>query len=195
MKADEKYDKGVSFTCDECSKKYDALKAEGSVPRKRFSMEERESWADGHQKCNICRELLPFDKFGKNKHKPNKIENWCKECRKPRSKGYYDKWIRDNSEMRMLISARGRSQKSNIPFSIKLEDIVIPEFCPVLGIRLDRDGGKCNDSTPSLDKFIPSKGYVRGNIAVVSWRANWIKQNSSIEEIEMLYSWMKDHCK
>jgi len=54
--------------------------------------------------------------------------------------------------------------------------VVVPEFCPVLGIKIvpGRQGkGKATeDNSPSLDKFIPEKGYVPGNIAVISWRAN-----------------------
>jgi hypothetical protein len=191
MKKDKRYPDGVSFTCLTCNKAYEVLRKEGKMDRSRFSKEERQTWKAGYRKCNLCRELLPFEKFGKNKYKEFGIENWCKDCRKPRSKGYYDKWVRDNAEQRMFISAKNRSKKQSIPFDIDIEDIIVPEYCPVLGIKLDRDGGKCNDSTPSLDKFIPELGYIRGNIFVVSWRANWIKQNSSLEEVEKLYLWMK----
>jgi len=97
--------------------------------------------------------------------------------------------------MRMLVSARSRAKRYNYPFDITIEDIVIPEFCPVLGIKLERNGGSCNYATPSLDKMIPELGYVKGNINVISWRANWIKQNATLEEITKLVKWMSnDSC-
>ena len=192
MKKDKRYPDGVSFTCRICSKEYENRRKLGELQYKRFSKEERDSWPEGYKKCRLCRDLLPFNRFGKNKYKEFGIENWCRECRKPISKGYYNKWIRDNAEMRMFISARNRSKKDNVPFSIDVLDIIIPEYCPVLGIKLDRDGGKCNDSTPSLDKLIPSLGYTKDNISVISWRANWIKQNSTLEEVEKLALWMKN---
>lgn len=191
MKKDKRYLDGRSFTCKQCSRIYESNRKSKNIEYKRFSKKERLSWPENHQICRSCREILPFEKFGKNKNKEFGIENMCKECRKPISKAYYAKWLKNNAEMRMFVSARNRSKKENIPFSITAEDIKIPEYCPVLGIKLDREGGKCNDSTPSLDKFIPELGYTKENINVISWRANWIKQNSTIAEIEKLYFWMK----
>lgn len=195
MKKDKRYPDGRSFTCKICSSEYENKRKNNQIVYKRFSKKERALWPKNHQLCRSCYQILPFEKFGKNRNKEFGIENMCRECRKPISKAYYNKWLRDNAEMRMFISARSRAKKEEIPFTITIEDIVIPEYCPVLGIKLDRDGGKCNDSTPSLDKFIPELGYVRDNIAVISWRANWIKQNSTIDEVEKLYLWMKNTLK
>jgi hypothetical protein len=191
MKSDKRYPDGKSFTCKECSNKYNKLLKNGEVRYKRYNKEERKSWLEGHKKCRSCLNILPIEVFGNNKNSYDGKNDRCKECRKPISKARYDKWIRDNAEMRMLISARNRAKNESIPFTININDIVIPEYCPVLGIKLDRDGGKCNDSTPSLDRFIPQLGYIKENVHVISWRANWIKQNSSLIEIEKLYLWMK----
>ena len=47
---------------------------------------------------------------------------------------------------------------------------------------------QCNyGDSPSLDRIFPESGYTKGNVRVISWRANWIKNNSTIEEIEKLY--------
>ena len=57
----------------------------------------------------------------------------------------------------------------------------IPDVCPVLGIPLDQDPkgkGERSDNSPSLDKFIPSLGYVKGNIHIISWRANHLKNDA-----------------
>jgi hypothetical protein len=91
----------------------------------------------------------------------------------------------------MLNSARCRAKKAGLPFDLKPEDIVFPECCPVLGVRLERSVGKSGPNSPSLDRIIPEKGYVKGNVAVISYRANAMKQDANIEEIEALLNWMK----
>ena len=86
-------------------------------------------------------------------------------------------------EYRMWVTTKSRANKEGIAFDIEISDIVIPEFCPLLGIRLIQGGGW---ATPSLDKLIPSKGYVKGNILVMSKRANTIKNNATIDELMLL---------
>lgn len=58
-----------------------------------------------------------------------------------------------------------------------ISDIIIPETCPMLGIKLefgfDKQGGNFN--SPSLDRIIPELGYTKGNVMVISKRANMIK--------------------
>jgi hypothetical protein len=86
--------------------------------------------------------------------------------------------------------ARYRATRDNLPFDITEEDIIIPAVCPVLGIPLEQNlGGKITDNSPTLDKIVPSKGYVKGNITVMSWRANSLKKDASFEEIRKLYEW------
>ena len=48
-----------------------------------------------------------------------------------------------------------------------------------------------HEGSPTLDKTIPALGYVPGNIAVISWRANRLKNNGTLEELEALVEWMR----
>lgn len=97
-----------------------------------------------------------------------------------------------HSKKNILSAARTRAKKQGVPFDLQMEDIEIPEICPVLGIEIKFAYGKANDNSPSLDKIIPSKGYIKGNVAIMSARANWIKRDASIDEIEKLLYWMKN---
>lgn len=88
----------------------------------------------------------------------------------------------------LLVSAKRRAKDSNLPFDLELDDIPeIPELCPLLGIPLRRGNGSVCHNSPSLDKIIPSLGYVKGNIQIVSHRANSIKSDASFEEFEAMY--------
>ena len=94
----------------------------------------------------------------------------------------------------MLTECKRRAKERGVPFNLEITDIQIPEFCPVLGVRLARGcgvGGSV-DSSPSLDCLIPSQGYVRGNVCVVSARANRIKTDASLDELVKVTSWMTE---
>ena len=91
----------------------------------------------------------------------------------------------------MLSSARKRSVKFNVPFNLTLKDIVIPDRCPSLGIYMPSDNAKVGYNSPTLDRLIPSKGYVSGNVEIISMRANLIKSNATYQEIQMVAEWVK----
>ena len=95
----------------------------------------------------------------------------------------------------LFYQSRVRAKAKGIANTLTLEDIIIPEFCPVLGIKLEQgkgSGGRI-DSSPSIDRIDTSKGYTPDNIKIISWRANKLKSNSSIEEMEAILNYMKEH--
>jgi hypothetical protein len=47
-------------------------------------------------------------------------------------------------------------------------------------------GGKPSPNSPSLDRIDNSKGYIEGNVIVVSWRANNLKRDASIQELQKI---------
>jgi hypothetical protein len=96
-----------------------------------------------------------------------------------------------SQEYIMWTSAKRRSKVKNIIFDIKYTDIVIPEFCPVLGIKLECHKNIMQDNSPTLDRLIPRKGYTKENIRVISYKANSIKRDASAEELEKVYNWLK----
>lgn len=97
----------------------------------------------------------------------------------------------------MFSGARIRARKENLPFNLDISDIILPEYCPILGLKLEFNSGASKDNSYSLDKIIPSKGYVKGNIKVISKLANTMKQNASIELLEKfaknIINYMKNH--
>jgi hypothetical protein len=94
-----------------------------------------------------------------------------------------------------LDVARRRAQVDGRLFSITIEDLLpLPEYCPVLGVLINYKGTKVRgfvNDCPSIDRFNPAKGYVPGNVRIVSWRVNRIKSDASIEELEAILRYMK----
>jgi hypothetical protein len=67
-----------------------------------------------------------------------------------------------------------------------MDDLDIPEYCPVLGCKLKLGYGKKLYSSPSIDRIDNSKGYIKGNVRVISHRANQLKSNMSVEEARLV---------
>jgi len=115
---------------------------------------------------------------------------------KTRKSTYYPErqreWRKQNRLRNLYTSIKSKCNFYEIAFNLSQEDLIIPEFCPVLGIPVYWSD-KRSDNTPSVDRLIPEKGYVKGNICVISNRANTLKNNASIEEIEKIFQYMKKH--
>ena len=86
---------------------------------------------------------------------------------------------------RLLSITKYRASKRGIPFNLTAEDVEIPDFCPVLGLPLYRNvGGRAQGpNSPTVDRINPNQGYVKGNVRVISSRANAIKSNATPEEL------------
>lgn len=92
---------------------------------------------------------------------------------------------------KLWAAAKERAKKKDLEFDIDPWDCEIPEVCPVFGIPLVRGRGKQHAGSPTLDRVDSSKGYIKGNVRVISQRANSLKQDASIEQLELLISYMK----
>ena len=92
----------------------------------------------------------------------------------------------------MFYDARKRAAALDLPFLIEPEHIVIPERCPVLGFLLTTKGQR--DTRPSLDRIIPSLGYVPSNVRVISFRANRIKSDATPDELRAVLAYSEGIC-
>lgn len=87
----------------------------------------------------------------------------------------------------MLYGIKQRAKRKGICFTLTKADIVIPTHCPVLGIPLvQTNKGLHQDDSPSLDRIVPSLGYVSGNVKIISWRANRIKCDATSKELQLI---------
>lgn len=96
--------------------------------------------------------------------------------------------------LRLFYRARTRAQERGVPFDLMPDDIDVPTHCPVLGLPLqvNHESRGSTRSSPTLDRLVPSKGYVKGNVVVISALANRIKQDAGSEEILKVGQWLRD---
>ncbi len=118
--------------------------------------------------------------------KTSKTVTLCPSCNSKRV-------TEQSPEVRMYRRAKARAAASGIEFSISKEDIVIPEFCPILGVKLEvfrgKPGGRKN--SPALDRKDSSKGYTVNNVWVISHLANMMKSSANDEELQAFANWVQ----
>jgi len=94
------------------------------------------------------------------------------------------KWLRTHPEARLLAVVKCRAKRKGLPFNLERDDIIIPELCPYLGLRLTPGWGDGNGPTAmSLDRIDNSKGYIKGNVEVISSLANVMKNSATPEQL------------
>jgi hypothetical protein len=100
------------------------------------------------------------------------------------------RWYRHDPATTMWHAAKSRAKDKGIIFTLNPTDIIVPTHCPVLGIPLFIAERGRSDNSPSLDRLHPEFGYVKGNVQVISFRANRIKNDATLDEIDKLHAWM-----
>ena len=137
--------------------------------------------------CKKCQLVLPLEDFAKNKQGKNGRRSECKPCNRKEQQ----QTKANNPEKRMLYAAQARASRDKIPFNLTLNDIKIPTHCPVYGTKLQYGLGSWLDNSPSLDKVVPSLGYIKGNVRVISHLANRHKNDMGVEQLEALLKYVK----
>lgn len=101
-------------------------------------------------------------------------------------------WYQNNKKNRningqiidMITRAKNRAIEKGVPFNLTIEDVMYTDICPLLNIPLNWEGGPRTKNTPSLDRIIPEKGYIKGNVRIISNLANMMKSYASSEELK-----------
>jgi hypothetical protein len=128
--------------------------------------------------CNITKSINEIVKMKKNK---DGYGSTCKSCMKLAS----DKFRNENPIKQMISCTKSSAKKRGIYFDLKKEDLIIPKFCPYIGVELKfsvGNGLRC--CAPTIDRIDNLKGYTKENIMVISHQANRLKSELSINELK-----------
>lgn len=164
-------------------------------------------------KCSKCKSLKDSSEFYKSLKYTRGFEYRCKECARQRSVEYHEDnreillfkwkskrenltqeqkkeianknrdWYRLDIRKRLLWRAKERSNKEGILCNLDLEDIIIPEVCPLLKVPFIYGGKYDKWFTYSIDRVDNSKGYIKGNIQVITYLANTMKSHASKQQL------------
>lgn len=131
------------------------------------------------RRCKICNEIKSLDLFscetGWTCAVCTNIKQQQKRLKNPEKyKKERRKYVKNYPIKSLLRNAKTRAKKKNLLFMLEKEDIIIPKFCPVLGI---------------LDRIDAKLEYVKGNVKVISWRANNLKRDATLEELKKIVNY------
>lgn len=130
-------------------------------------------------RCNVPKDEINFRP--KRKH--------CKKCEYE----MHTQWGRNNVTKVMIQSAKFRAKRDQVPFAITVEDVVIPEVCPVFGVVMKQGSRREHENSPTIDRIIPERGYVKGNIRVISHLANMLKSKATLEQLQKMILYLETH--
>jgi len=168
------------------------------------------------KKCYKCKELKSIESFHTDNTRKDKLSGKCKKCKNLVDKEYskkrrakrknlrknkikfedYNKRRRElhriDPTKRLWGGAKRRAKRKGIEFNILTYKSLpkVPKYCPILGILLKVGKGAGTDNSPSLDRINNNKGYTIENIQIISRKANQMKSNATLKEIEKLYNYM-----
>ena len=171
------------------------------------------------KQCLKCKDHKPRSSFSKDLSRKDKLRPYCKTCCSLYGKQWrennkdeitaYDKnyyvnnkagyrrrqqTFRENSTEKYLVGlARRRAKRKGLEFSLTFRDITIPAVCPVLGIAIELHRGSAQDSSPSIDRTDNAKGYTPDNVLIISKRANELKRDASLSELQRLASFYTEY--
>lgn len=107
------------------------------------------------------------------------------------------RWAAKNPVSYLCAIGRSRAKKIGVPFTITPEELVWPKLCPIMKIPLtvgrgcSKGTGGAAPSAASLDRIDPTKGYVPGNVQIVSMLGNLMKQNATPEQLRAFANWVR----
>lgn len=129
---------------------------------------------------DICRETQK--QLSKDKWRVKEKKKWS---------SYTRSWRERNPYKAKVSHFRAKSKQAGLPFDLDEQwfETNTPEFCPVLGIKLDQGDRR---SISSVDKLIPSEGYTKKNCRIISLKANMLKNDASVEELEKIIAYIKN---
>lgn len=169
------------------------------------------------KRCCKCKEYKIHHNFHRDSSRIDGFGIYCKECKSIKDKEYspkrrkypegyyYNRKIyedynqrrrnlhRLDPRIRLRGGAKGRAKKQGIYFNLKsYKDLPkVPKLCPVFNEPLIVGSGVATDFSPSLDRIDNNRGYIKRNIQIISRKANQMKSNATLEDIEKLYNYMK----
>ncbi len=150
---------------------------------------------NGRGRCGGCEEYVKnYYKTHRKQEIARSQKNLAKKSREEQNE-YKRGLNRQNPLSIILQQAKRRAKLKSVPFDITIDDIEVPKVCPVLGLPLVVNQGHAKEDSMTLDRIVPELGYVKGNVAVISFKANTIKSNATVEELKKVIEWLQnEHC-
>lgn len=153
--------------------------------------------------CTKCGDRKPLSRFSPDRRQSSGLQSMCKDCRHTYMKqrlaiplhreaiyGARKARRRIDATWFMYTEAKKRAKARGLPFGLERSDLAVPLLCPVLHVPLATSDGHGRDFSPSLDAIVPSLGYIKGNVQIISNLANRMKNSATPAQLVAFASWV-----
>ena len=147
--------------------------------------------------CGCCGQSKELSEFHLDSQTVSGYACYCKDCAKGKAAEAY-KIRSESSDWKLkqtLKASKNRARAKGLEHTLTLYNLkeLYPEDnkCPVFGFELS--WGHPRDNSPSLDRIDSTKGYTYENCQVISNRANKLKNDATLEELELLVNYLKEN--
>jgi hypothetical protein len=148
------------------------------------------------KQCAKCEDWFAVSLFRTVK-KTGRLASYCRECGNANSREHYaenkekaKEYKKARQDKETLSSIKKRAKQKGLDFDLEVEDI-LGTSCPIFGVELKRGSRQGpSDFAPSVDRIDNSKGYVKGNVQVLSNLANKMKANATPEQLLQFAEWV-----
>lgn len=140
------------------------------------------------KRCTKCGEEKPAKNFSNNKGVKHGLASWCKNCTTKQNVLNFNKKRKENPAFRLWASSKSSSRTKDREHSLTVEDIrsLLVSTCPYFGIKLFygvNPRGKIPFNAATIDRIDSTKGYIPGNVRIISWGANRLKSNLTDKQL------------
>lgn len=142
--------------------------------------------------CSIDKDL---EEYPVRNDRSGRLRPYCYSCVNVIARARYSSYRQTEPFKHKCTRAKARAQSLKVPFDLTPEylESIWTGVCPVINTPISLLEQRDNEFAAELDRFIPSKGYIQGNVAFLSRRANRLKNNVTTKELQQLIDWMKKH--
>lgn len=142
------------------------------------------------KRCSKCKEILPLSKFYSDpRNKKHGRTSACGQCIYKQQMRYRDK----SYFMTTHHNKASECRRKGVPYDLDQDYLksIWTEECPIFGFKFTPREGRHLPTCPNLDRIDPTKGYVKGNVVWISRKANLIKSDASLADIEKVVDYLK----
>lgn len=145
------------------------------------------------RECKGCQQERPLSLYPVRNDRSGRRRPYCNECTNEINRARYNSYRRNNPFVHKCTRAKSRATWLKAPFDLTPEylESIWTGVCPVFNIEIFIDCEKNKPNAAELDRINPTKGYVQGNVAFLSSRANRIKNDATLDELQRITRWLE----
>ena len=147
-----------------------------------------------HMLCRGCQLDKPAEEFPLRQDRKTPIRRpYCMSCKNNIQRARHAAHRRIAPFKLKASKCAARARSMGVPCDITPEYLeeIWTGVCPALGVPIKWDADRSDEMASELDRLVPDKGYIKGNVAFISRKVNRLKNNATTTELEQLLKWMK----